>query len=238
MNDGRIIYLGFDQREAAAFAVARSSIQRRLSQPIKVCGLVLDELRAQGLYRRTHKVHGNQLWDVTSGAPMATEFAVSRFLVPHLARDEGWALFLDADMLVLGDLAELFDAADDRFAVMCVKHDYAPQNAIKMDGVAQTIYPRKNWSSLVLFNCNHAANAALTLDLVNTLPGRDLHRFCWLADDLIGALDPKWNWLVGHSSPAIDPEIVHFTEGGPWFPGFEDVPYAAAWRDELRDWAR
>jgi lipopolysaccharide biosynthesis glycosyltransferase len=174
---------------------------------------------------------------VISDAPMSTEFAISRFLVPHLAHD-GWALFLDADMLALGDLAQLFDAADERFAIMCVKHDYAPTATMKMDGQQQTLYARKNWSSLMLFNCDHPANAALTVEMINTLPGRDLHRFCWLDDSLIGALDPKWNWLVGHSSPEIEPAIVHFTEGGPWFPGFENVPYANAWRTELQNLTR
>jgi lipopolysaccharide biosynthesis glycosyltransferase len=237
MRDGRIIYLGFDQREAAAFAVARASIQRRLSQPIRVVGLVLDDLRAQGLYTRAHEERDGRIWDVISDAPMSTEFAISRFLVPHLAQ-YGWALFLDADMLVRVDLAQLFDAADPDCAVMVVKHDYHPPVGEKMDGQQQTMYPRKNWSSLVLFNCNHPANDALTPAMVNMTPGRDLHRFHWLTDDLIGTLDPKWNWLVGHSDPQIDPAIVHFTEGGPWFPQYSDVAYADAWRAELAYWAR
>jgi lipopolysaccharide biosynthesis glycosyltransferase len=236
MSQPRSIYLGFDPREAMAFAVARASIKRHLSQPIRVRGLVLSRLRAQGLYWREHARHDGQLWDVISGAPMATEFSIARFMVPILART-GWALFLDADMLALGDLAELFAAADERYAVMCVKHDYAPAATIKMDGQAQTTYPRKNWSSLMLFNCEHPANALLTPALVNSLPGRDLHRFCWLDDDLIGAIDPAWNYLVGHSDKAIEPKIVHFTEGGPWFAGYENVPYAREWREARDAWA-
>jgi lipopolysaccharide biosynthesis glycosyltransferase len=237
MDNGPLsIFLGFDPREAVAFAVARDSIRRRLSSPVKVRGLILSHLRAQGLYWRKHERRDGQLWDVISNAPMSTEFAISRFLIPTLACT-GWALFLDADMLVLGDLAELFEAADDRYAVMCVKHDYAPMRTEKMDGQAQTAYPRKNWSSLCLWNCNHPANARLTVEMVNSLPGRDLHRFCWLDDDLIGDLDPAWNYLIGHSDPKITPKIVHFTAGGPWFAGYEHVPYADEWREARDAWA-
>ena len=186
--------------------------------------------------RRKHERRDGRLWDVISDAPMATEFAISRFLVPILAKT-GWALFLDADMLALADLAELFEVADDRFAVMCVKHDYKSPRSEKMDGRAQTAYPRKNWSSLCLWNCDHPANALLTVERVNSLPGRDLHRFCWLDDDLIGDLDPAWNYLVGHSSPAIKPKIVHFTEGWPGLKGYENVPYADEWREARDAWA-
>jgi hypothetical protein len=84
---------------------------------------------------------------------------------------------------------------------MVVKHDHQPTEHWKMDGQFQTRYHRKNWSSVCLFNCDHPANKALTVDLVNSAPGRDLHAFSWLADDLIGELPPEWNWLVGHSAP-------------------------------------
>ena len=112
---------------------------------------------------------------------------------------------------------------------MCVKHDHRPSFNVKMDGQEQTSYPRKNWSSVMAFNVDHPANDALTADLVNALPGRDLHRFCWLADDEIGALPPEWNHLVGHSDDVRDPKIVHFTDGGPWFEAFRNVPYADEW---------
>jgi len=230
------IYLGFDAREAEAFAVARDSIRRRLSSPIKIRGLILSHLRAQGLYWRKHEQRNGQLWDVISDAPMSTEFAISRFLVPTLAKS-GWALFLDADMLVLSDLAQLFQKASDRYAVLVVKHEYAPQDSVKMDGQRQTVYPRKNWSSLMLFNCDHPANRRLTVNMINSHPGRDLHRFCWLEDDEIGALDPSWNYLVGHSDLTIKPRIVHFTEGGPWMFGYRDVPYADEWRQARDAWA-
>lgn len=230
------VWIGYDPREAAAFAVARSSIKRHATIPVPVHGLVLNDLREKGLYTRPHERRGCQLWDVISDAPCATEFSNSRFLVPHLA-GSGWALFMDCDMLVRGNIRELFDLCDPEKAVMVVKHNHQPPEGVKMDGQMQTRYARKNWSSVIAFNCDHPANKALTLEMVNELPGRDLHRFCWLEDDLIGELPVEWNWLAGHSDPAVDPKIVHHTEGSPCLPGYEDAPFADEWRAELARWA-
>jgi lipopolysaccharide biosynthesis glycosyltransferase len=238
----RSIWVGFDPREAAAFAVARSSIRRRLTTPIPIFGIVLSDVQGRGLYERPTdcRVTGDQrvLWDVISDAPMSTEFACSRFLTPMLAGHDGWALFCDCDVLARANLSELFDLADPTKAVMCVKHDHVPDAATKMDGQPQTAYGRKNWSSVMLFNCDHPANVRrLTYDLVNTVPGRDLHRFCWLNDDEIGELGPEWNYLVGETQADVEPKLVHFTLGGPWFSRYEDVPYADEWRAELAAWA-
>lgn len=232
------IFIGFDPRETAAFAVARNSIKRHTTLPIRPNGLVLDDLRARDLYHRPHDRRGCQLWDVISDAPCATEFSNSRFLVPHLAR-RGLALFMDCDMLVRRNLRDLFDiaASDNDKAVWVVKHNHEPTQTIKMDGQMQTRYGRKNWSSVMVFNVDHPANRALDLEMVNTLPGRDLHRFCWLEDDQIGELPVEWNWLVGHSDPSVDPAIVHFTDGIPTMPGYENVPFADEWRAELTRWA-
>lgn len=230
------VWIGYDPREAAAFAVARSSIKRHATIPVPVHGLVLNDLREKGLYTRPHERRGCQLWDVISDAPCAMEFSNSRFLVPHLA-GSGWALFMDCDMLVRGNIRELFDLCDPEKAVMVVKHNHQPPEGVKMDGQMQTRYARKNWSSVIAFNCDHPANKALTLEMVNELPGRDLHRFCWLEDDLIGELPVEWNWLAGHSDPAVDPKIVHHTEGSPCLPGYEDAPFADEWRAELARWA-
>jgi lipopolysaccharide biosynthesis glycosyltransferase len=156
--------------------------------------------------------------------------------VPRLAGG-GWALFLDADMLIRANLAELFDCVDERYAVMCVKHQHNPAQQVKMDNQPQVAYRRKNWSSFMLFNCDHPSNRRLTVELVNTAPGRDLHGFCWLEDHEIGELDLSWNWLVGYSDENIDPRVVHFTVGGPWLPAFRHVAYADEWHDELRTWA-
>jgi lipopolysaccharide biosynthesis glycosyltransferase len=240
------IWVGFDPREAAAFAVAVHSIKSRLSRRIPVYGLVLKELQASGLYRRPTDSFINseghkQLIDVLSArddynGAMSTEFAISRFLVPHLA-GSGWALFMDCDMLARSDLTRLFALRDPSKAVMCVQHQYAPIQTVKMDGQLQTKYSRKNWSSVMLFNCDHPANERLTLDMVNKLPGRDLHALCWLKDDEIGALPIEWNWLAGESEHVQNPRIVHHTLGSPCMSGYEDAPYANEWRDELAEWA-
>lgn len=233
----RSIHIGFDPRETDGFAVTRASIARRLTQPIPVRGLVLSELRARGLYTRPTSRRDGRLWDEISAAPMATEFACSRFLIPALEGYDGWALFMDCDMLVRTNLARLFSQCDPSKAVMVVKHDHQPTAETKMDGQVQTRYARKNWSSVMVFNCGHPANRALTVDLVNSVPGRDLHGFCWLKDEEIGALDQSWNYLVGHTSPEIAPDIVHFTDGIPSMTGYERCEYAEEWWAELSRWA-
>lgn len=234
----RSIYIGFDPREAEAFAVCRNSLRKHCGNDIPIRGICLDDMRERGLYWRPTSKRDGRMWDDISGAPCATEFAISRFLTPHLAVRRGWALFMDSDILARCDVNELFDRADPSKAVMCVQHVHEPPEGVKMDGQLQTLYRRKNWSSVMLFNCDHDANEALTVDLVNTVPGRDLHRFCWIEDDLIGALDPAWNFLVGHTDPTIDPKLVHFTEGGPWFENYRDVPYADEWIAARNAWAR
>jgi hypothetical protein len=242
VNLPRSVWIGYDPRETAAFAVAQATVKRTMSGArLPVRGVVLSELIAAGLYYRPTERRNGRLYDVISEHPMATEFAISRFLVPHLARAKagphGWALFMDCDMLVRRPIARLFEQADQRKALMVVKHDHRPSEAIKMDGQVQSAYARKNWSSVMLFNLDHEANAALTVDLVNTVPGRDLHRFCWLQDDDIGELDQSWNWLAGHSSGEIDPDIVHFTDGTPEIAGYENAPYADEWRARLAEWS-
>jgi len=188
--------------------------------------------------RRPSAADSPIMWDVISDAPQSTEHANSRFLVPYIAR-EGWALFCDGDMLFRANVARMFDRLDRNRAVYCVKHQYDPPVGIKMDGQEQTRYQRKNWSSFLVFNCDHPSNACLrnSKDMANTLPGRDLHRLCWLKDDEIGELSPDWNFLVGHTDPSVDPSVVHFTQGCPDMVGYENVPFADEWREELNQWA-
>lgn len=236
MPSSRSVWIGADPREVAAFAVARGSIRRKLTTPLPIKGIILKDLERDGLYTRKTEIKDGKLWDTISGAPMSTEFAISRFFTPLLAKD-GWALFVDCDVMARVNLNELFQLADPKYALMCVQHDYTPKQTTKMDGQIQTVYSRKNWSSVMLFNVDHPSNKNLTLEMLNTVPGRDLHRFCWLKDTEIGALDPKWNFLVGES-PATDAAIVHFTLGAPCMPGYESVQYADEWREELNIWAR
>jgi phage terminase large subunit-like protein len=233
------IWIGFDPREAAAFAVARKTTKHHTVRHIGVNAIVLDEMRERGLYTRPTSRRDGKLWDDISEAPMATEFAIARFLAPHLA-GEGLALFMDCDVMVRSSLAPLFEyaRAHREFAVLCVQHDHQPPEGVKMDGQVQTRYQRKNWSSVMLFNCEHPANKRLTVEMINTVPGRDLHRFCWLEDHEIGAISPEWNYLVGHTQTENTPAIVHFTDGIPSMPGYEDAPFADEWRAQLAAWAR
>lgn len=238
MPTNKQIYLGWDPRDFAGFRVAVYTI-RQWDKYVPIYGLVLEDLRRQGLYSRPTEVRTNsdghrQLWDVISEAPMSTEFSISRFLVPHLART-GWALFMDADVMALGNVSRIFDLADPSKAVMCVQHEHNPVEEVKMDGQVQTRYSRKNWSSVMLFNCDHPANRKLTVGMVNTLPGRDLHRFCWLEDHEIGKLPQEYNYLVGytHLNGGRSPVVVHFTSGLPDMAGYENQEYADQWREFL-----
>jgi hypothetical protein len=216
------IFIGWDRREPEAYEVAKFSLERRASIPVSVIPIKLEEMRARGLYRRDQD-------------PLAsTEFTYSRFLTPSLAKHAGWALFADCDFLWLADVADLVDYTRTPKAVFCVQHDYRPTEATKMDGAVQTIYPRKNWSSLMLFNCGHPAVRRLTPEVVNRESGAFLHRMQWVADEEIGALPLEWNWLEGwNRKPAHGtPKAVHFTRGGPWFENWQDVDYGDLWRAE------
>jgi len=211
------IYIGYDKREHDAYLVARQSLLNHTSIDVDIRPLKLQELRNSGLYWRNRD------------AKASTEFSFSRFLVPRLNGYRGWALFLDCDVLLRADVGELLALADKDKAVMVIKHDYQPQEVNKMDGMKQRIYPRKNWSSVVLWNCGHPANKYVTPQMINTKPGLYLHQFQWLKDDLIGELPEEWNWLEGWSSKNIDPKLVHMTRGGPWFEDWKHVDYADEW---------
>ena len=222
------IYVGWDSREPIAADVLRYSIEQNTSVPVNIIYLKQEELREQGLYWR----------DVD---PLSsTEFTFTRFLVPYLNNYEGFAIFVDCDFLAVNDLAELINQADKRKAVQVVQHDYTPPEGIKMDGQRQLPYPRKNWSSMILWNCGHKDNKIVDLEFVNTATGQELHRFTWLRDSQIGNLSPEWNWLAGWYREIRDghPKFIHYTEGGPWFDEWQHVEYADLWcdyRDRLKD---
>lgn len=227
------LFIGYDPREDQAYRVCAYSVRVRSSIPLAINPIHLHKIQTSGLYTRPTQRRDHKLWDMISDAPMSTEFAISRFLTPHLSKTQ-WAIFCDCDFLWLDDIAKLFALANDRYAVMCVQHKHQPPETSKMDGQAQLHYARKNWSSLMLFNCKHPAHMALTLDFINRVPGRDLHRFCWLKDSEIGALPETWNWLEGHSAPrTTPPSAIHYTRGGPWFDHMKDCAYAQEWRDEM-----
>ncbi len=239
---GKSVWLGWDPREAAAFAVARDTCRKHCNLPIPIVGLVLDDLIKAGLYQRPIEYRASAadkpvMWDVVSDAPMSTQHANARFFVPMLAKT-GWALFCDGDMLFRANVNKIFDGLDSSKAVYCVQHKHDPKATVKMDGQVQTSYGRKNWSSVIMFNCEHPANKALTLDVLNNTPGRDLHALFWLADCDIGEFDQSWNYLVGHTDPEVAPNIVHYTDGVPDMTGYEQCEYADEWRTARDDWAR
>lgn len=251
MRINQVICIGYEPREEEAYRVAVASAIHYAPEGTIVTGVHLQELHKRGLYTRRTESREGRLWDVISEAPMSTEFAISRFLSIEVAEEAmhqrgllwgfdgpSWVMFMDCDMLVRKPLEPLFELArrpeNSEKALLCVQHNFAPPEGIKMDNQVQTQYARKNWSSVMLLNPNHHSNVLdLTPELVNSVPGRDLHRFCWLADEEIGALPVDYNWLVGHSPNNIDPTIVHFTDGAPCMAGYENVPYADEWRDWL-----
>lgn len=218
------IYIGYDTREDIAYQVSKFSILQR-SDNVSVIPLKLDELKEKGFYWRGEDKLGS------------TEFTFSRFLVPELNDYKGWALFCDCDIIFLEDINNLFNLKDDKYAVMCVQHDYTPKEETKMDGKQQTLYPRKNWSSLVLWNCGHPSNQKISKELINNpeTTGKYLHRFSWLKDEEIGAIPHYWNWLVGWYKEPNDgnPKAIHYTEGGPWFENYRDCDYHQKWKDLL-----
>jgi hypothetical protein len=208
------VFIGFDPREDVAFSVLSHSIHRNASQPVVIAPVMLDQLK--GIYRRDR----NPL--------QSTEFSFSRFLTPYLCGYEGWALFMDCDMLMLEDVAKLWALRDERYAVQVVKHVHVPKEDVKFLGAVQTKYEKKNWSSVMLMNC--AKCRALTPEYENGASGLELHQFKWLGDDaLIGEIPSRWNHLVGYDAPRADAALVHYTIGGPYFAEYKDCEYAAHW---------
>jgi len=218
------VFVGYDTREDIAYQVCKHSILRR--QPnADVFPIVQKDLRESKIYTRPV--------DPLS----STEFTFTRYLVPDFMSHSGWALFIDSDTIVMTDIKELFDQADDKYAVMCVKHEYNPKETIKMDCHAQLPYPRKNWSSVMLFNCGHPSNEKLTMDLINdnSKDGLYFHQMQWLKDEEIGSLHHTWNYLNTVYDDLPNPNIVHYTAGGPWFKRYRKCKLHDMWKKELFD---
>jgi lipopolysaccharide biosynthesis glycosyltransferase len=222
MQDMMRIFLGFDARETVAFHVASHSIHAGSSIPVSIAPLMLSQLKS--------------VFDRPRDPKQSTDFAFTRFLVPYLCGFQGWAVFADGDILVRRDVAELWALRDDRYAVRVVKHDHQPKETRKFLGQVQTAYEKKNWSSLMLFNC--AKCEKLTPDYVARTAGLDLHQFRWLSDEaLIGELPHEWNVLVGFDpAPLADhAAVLHYTIGGPWFSDYRTSPKADVWWRALND---
>ena len=207
------VYIGYDSRQDATplynefknspYKVCKKSI--KIHNPnIKVKPIKLNKLVKKNIYKREVD-------------PLAsTEFTYSRFLVPYLNEYQGLALFCDSDFLWQSDINTLLEYYDPKYSVMCVQHDYTPRLEKKMDGYKQTIYPRKNWSSLMLFNCSHNDCKNLSLEAINSKTPKYLHRMEWTSDENIGSLPLEYNWLEGEYDNEVSPKAIHFTNGGPW----------------------
>ena len=213
------LYIGYDPRESVAFHTLSHSILRRSSVPISISPLAQNQLK--GIYRRTR------------GPTESTEFSLTRFLVPHLSGYSGWSVYMDCDMLCRTDVAAFakeIERQGDKAVLVC-KHDYVPKGERKFLDQVQTKYPRKNWSSLMLFN--NARCRALTPEYVNSASGLELHRFAWTEDRAIGELPLEWNWLVTEYRYNPAAKIVHYTLGGPYFPETKNCDYADEWFAEF-----
>jgi hypothetical protein len=215
MGQALKIFIGWDSREPVAYSVLADSILRRASVPVSITPLSLSSLRR--IYTRER------------GPTESTEFSLTRFLVPYLSGYSGVSLFMDCDMLCQGDVLDLlmYPLADPGKAVYVCQHEYTPRDETKFLGQPQTAYPRKNWSSLMLFE--NACCKALTPDYVNAATGLELHRFQWLQDDRIGSLPLAWNHLVGEYPPNANAQVLHWTLGGPWFDAYRETDHADLW---------
>jgi len=205
------VYIGYDSRQDRppkynkvinpCYQVCKSSILKN-SNDVNVIPLKLNELIDKGIYYREVD-------------PLAsTEFTYSRFLVPYLNDFKGIAIFCDSDFLWQCDINDLLEYYNHNNSVMCVQHDYTPKTDTKMDGVVQTSYPRKNWSSLMMFNCEHKDIRNLSVENINTKEAKYLHRMKWT--DKIGEIPMTYNWLEGDYPNNMHPKVIHFTNGGPW----------------------
>jgi hypothetical protein len=212
------MFIGYDPGEPVAFHACVESIIRHASRPVQITPVALTTMR--GLYAETH----------TDGS---NEFIYSRFLVPWLCSWAGHAIFLDGDMLLRTDIAELWDMRRYDMGVQLVKHDYQTKYPTKYLGAANEDYPRKNWSSVMLWNCGFGGNRVLRPEYVASKPGSFLHRFAWLEDERIGALPYAWNHLTMEYPPNEQAKLLHFTVGIPAFPGYEQQEGADEWRAEL-----
>jgi len=221
------VFIGHDDVENVAFHVLANSIQRHASVPVSITPVRLSQLK--GLYTRDRD------------PKQSNEFSFSRFLVPYLAGYEGWAIFMDCDMIMRTDIKELWDLRDPDKAIQVVKHKYEPSTSNKYLGAVQYPYPKKNWSSVMLMNC--AKCRTLTPAYVNNASGLELHQFKWLdpqqGERQIGELPKEWNHLVGEVAPNPDAKLVHYTLGTPCWVDYRDQEFSDDWaleRDLMNKW--
>jgi lipopolysaccharide biosynthesis glycosyltransferase len=209
------VYVGYDSKLDDVYNVCRFSILRN-SNNVNVIPIKQNLLREQKIYNREMDSEGT------------TEFTLTRFLGPLMNNYTGWSLFCDCDFLWTVNINEVFELRDDKYSVMVVKHDYQPKNNIKMQGQRQHIYPKKNWSSLMLFN--NSKCKILTSELIDTAKTSYLHQFEWVEENNIGSLPTEYNFLVGYNSGSF--KALHYTDGGPWYKQYENCDYSELWKKE------
>ena len=210
------IFVGYDPREAVAYHTCANSIIRHASRPVAIIPLALNLFTD---YTETH----------TDGS---NHFIYSRFLVPHLMDYIGHAIFIDGDMIVRADIAELWDLRDYTVDVQVVKHDYQTRMTEKYLGAKNENYPRKNWSSVILWNCQNPANKRLTPQFIEKATGAELHRFTWIKDERIGELPREWNWMPDEYGANPAAKLLHYTLGAPCFHEFATTDQADEWHRE------
>lgn len=211
------VVVGFDQREAVAYHTFCQSVLEKASMPVQFIPLAENTLSG---YKETHTDGSNR-------------FIYSRFLTPYLTGFSGWAIFADGDMVCQTDIKELWSLIDETKAVQVVKHDYQTKAHVKYLGNKNENYPRKNWSSLILWNCGHPANRVLTPKFIQEQTGAYLHRFTWLDDSQIGALPKEWNWLAIEYEDNAQAKLIHYTLGTPCFKDYRDTPMSEHWASTL-----
>jgi lipopolysaccharide biosynthesis glycosyltransferase len=207
------LVVGFDQREAVAYHTFCQSVLETASLPVRFLPLAENTLVD---YKETHTDGSNR-------------FIYSRFLTPYLMGFQGWAIFADGDMVCQTDIKALWDLRDASKALQVVQHDYQTKAHTKYLGNKNENYPRKNWSSLILWNCAHPAHQVLTPAFIQGQKGSFLHRFSWLSDSDIGRLPPEWNWLAIEYPDNPSAALVHFTLGTPCFKDYVDSPMSSIW---------
>ena len=215
MADCVKIVVGFDQREAIAYHTFSQSVLEKSSLPVLFLPLSINTLKG---YKETHNDKSN-------------DFVYSRFLTPYLHNFEGWAIFADGDMVCQSDIKELWDLRDETKALQVVMHDYKTKFNQKYLGNANENYPRKNWSSLILWNCSHPKHKVLTPDFISNQTGKYLHRFSWLDDEDIGELPIDWNWLAIEYPNNPKAKIIHYTLGTPCFKDYRNTEMAVTWHE-------
>jgi lipopolysaccharide biosynthesis glycosyltransferase len=207
------LVVGFDQREAIAYHVFVQSVIQKSSKPISFHPLSVNTL---SFYNEIHSDRSNA-------------FTYSRFLTPYLMNFEGWAIYLDGDMVCQEDISLLWKMKDSSKAVQVVKHEYKTKNNKKYLNNVNIDYPKKNWSSVIIWNCAHPKNKVLTPEFISSSDGKFLHRFMWLDEEDIGELPKEWNWLAIEYPPNTKANIIHYTLGTPCFREYSQSEMSDKW---------